>query len=298
MDFYFAENKDGLSVVRAYGLDPVVEIPEADFGTEITGVSPYCFSEVQRGVEAPAQMYGDDPVAGTMVEEVYLPRTLKRIGKYAFYNCFNLRKLSITSTTTDLGAGLFTGCTNLSDIDIYIVEKARSCMRELLMELSQTLRVSYFSADGTLLAKLVFPVFFENSIENTPGRILMRDVHGCGIMYRNCFLDTEFQFRNYDKLFREVDIYDGVPLACELAVKRLMYPYHLLEDSREEYTRYLLAHAKEAAAEFDADALRCLCRLPGMTREQLDALIDVVLTRGDQELTAIAMNARYEKEKK
>lgn len=287
------ENKDGLSVARAYGLDSFVEIPEADLGTKITGVSPYCFSETQRGIETPKLLYGDEPVAGTLVEAVRLPSTLKRIGAYAFYNCFQLRYLSLYSTTTDLGAGLFTGCTALSDIDIYVDEQARSCFQELLMELSQTLRVNYYAADGTLLAKLIFPVFFENSIENTPGRILMRDMHGCGMMYRNCFQGTSFSFAAYDKLFSEVDLYEGAGLACELAIKRLMHPYQLCAVAREEYAAYLLAHAAQAAKDFDAQELRSFLSLEGLSSAQLDEMLELIIARGDQSLTALLMQARY-----
>lgn len=294
MDYYFIDNQSGLSVARVYGLDSIVEIPEADFGREITEVSPYCFSETQRGIETPADLYGDEPVAGNLVEEVYLPRGIRKIGAYAFYNCFQLRKLSLYSTTRDLGAGFLTGCTQLEEIDIYIVDNFRSCLRELLIELPQTLRVNYFSEDGKLLAQLIFPVYFENSIENTPGRILMRDMHGCGMMYRNCFLDTQFQFRGYDHLFREVDIYEGPYLACELAIKRLMYPYKLMEDVRKAYETYLLAHLKEAAESFDGAQLRCLLGIEGMKdASRLDMLLEHVLKRQDQRLTALVMNARY-----
>lgn len=52
--------------------------------------------------------------------------------------------------------------------------------------------MDYRREDGTLLAKLVFPEYFEESVENTPARIIMREMHGCGHMYRYCFDGTRF----------------------------------------------------------------------------------------------------------
>ena len=115
-----------------------------------------------------------------------------RIGAYAFYNCSGLRKLSCQSTVDDWGAGVFTGCTGIASLDICVREEGKSCFREILSELRQTLDVDYRREDGTLLAKLVFPEYFEESVENTPARIIMREMHGCGHMYRYCFDGTRF----------------------------------------------------------------------------------------------------------
>ena len=54
----------------------------------------------------------------------------------------------------------------------------------MLAELRQTLFVDYH---GKQEARLVFPEFFEESVENTPARIIMREMHGCGHRYRYCF---------------------------------------------------------------------------------------------------------------
>lgn len=49
-------------------------------------------------------------VNGNALTELKLPRTLKKVGAYGFYNCENLRSLELYSTTMDWGAGVFTGC--------------------------------------------------------------------------------------------------------------------------------------------------------------------------------------------
>ena len=62
-----------------------------------------------------------------------------------------------------------------------------TCLREILSELHQALRVDLKAPDGALKARLIFPEFYEESVENTPARIIMREMHGCGHMYRYCF---------------------------------------------------------------------------------------------------------------
>lgn len=45
----------------------------------------------------------------TDLEEVILPETVRKIGRYAFYNCRNLRKITFFSQIQDIGCGAFTG---------------------------------------------------------------------------------------------------------------------------------------------------------------------------------------------
>ena len=57
----------------------------------------------------------------------------------------------------DWGAGVFAGCFGVEAIRIYVDETQKSCMKELLMELRQSLVVSYV---GKGQAMLIFSDFF------------------------------------------------------------------------------------------------------------------------------------------
>ena len=57
----------------------------------------------------------------------------------------------------------------------------------------------YHCPDGD--AKLIFPEYFEEAVENTPARILVTKTHGSGMWYRNCIVKNELQFDQYDKRF-------------------------------------------------------------------------------------------------
>ena len=61
--------------------------------------------------------------AGNRVEEIRLPRQLRKIGRYAFYNCFHLKKLTFYGKMQDLGAGALTGCHRMEQIAVETDEK-------------------------------------------------------------------------------------------------------------------------------------------------------------------------------
>ena len=97
-----------------------------------------------------------------------------------------------------------------------MAENCKSCLREILSELRQTLDVDYRDGAGNLLCRLVFPEYFEESVENTPARIIMRQMHGCGHLYRYCFEETRFQVGEYDKLFPHVVVQELPGLVTRL----------------------------------------------------------------------------------
>ena len=74
----------------------------------------------------------------------------------------------------------------------------QSGLKEILSEVGEELRVHLY---GKVEAMLWFPEYYEEGVENTPARILMTEVHGSGLYYRNCFQGKVFHFLEYDKRF-------------------------------------------------------------------------------------------------
>ena len=91
-------------------------------------------------------------------------------------------------------------------------------------------------------ARLIFPEYFEDSVENTPARIVCIETHGCGHRYRYCFAGRVFQYRGYDELFPHVQVQEKEELVTELALGRLLYPKELSEKFREQYQTYIREH--------------------------------------------------------
>ena len=297
MKLLYEETLDGISVRRCYGLDGIVQIPDRIDGKPVTGLEGYLFSETVRGRGVPPHEYEGEPeLCGSQVKELVLPRYAKRIGAYAFYNCSGLRKLSCQSTVDDWGAGVFTG---IASLDICVREEGKSCFREILSELRQTLDVDYRREDGTLLAKLVFPEYFEESVENTPARIIMREMHGCGHMYRYCFDGTRFDVGEYDRLFPHVTVQEKPELVTRLALYRLYWPWGLKEEAAKAYQDYIAAHAGDAAEGIlkrgERDILGLMARSGFMGRDGLGQMLDAASRGGNAADAALLMDIKHER---
>lgn len=205
----------------------------------------------------PVTELGTYVLAGSDVEELYLPSRLVKIGAYAFYNCQSLKRITCSSRAVDLGTGLFAGVQTVEYLDITLFPGERSCLKELLSELRQTLRVRVREREpGGREARLIFPEYYEDSVENTPARIVSIETHGCGHRYRYCFQNRVFQYRDYDSIFPHMKVQEPEALAAELAFGRLRYPLELGETARQEYRAFLAEHWQAAGQMLiDADRL-------------------------------------------
>lgn len=280
MQILYEETKDGIRVHRCFGDGGEAVIPEQICGKNVTELGDYVFSdglcslpaghwwnEEDTRVKTDGNKYPKaekelpdteslSPLCGLAVRTVSLPKTIRRIGRYAFYNCYALERLALSSGVRDIGAGAFTGCKNLTQLAIDVAGGERSCFKEVLAELSHEIVAQYRcmerGSDGKLYpsgeARLLFPAYYEEAVENTPARILETHVHGCGHRYRYAFDGTTFLFREYDRLFPWLLAQNTAQSAALLAMGRLRYPLFLEDEARSMYTKYLAGHLEETAA--------------------------------------------------
>lgn len=298
--FLYNHTKDGgIRILRCRSLDCQVEIPETIDGAPVVELGAYVFSEQTRGQERECGIYtGTEEemenipeMKGEMLTGISLPAGLRKVGAYGFYNCWNLKRLSCYSTTLDWGAGAFTGCSAITELDIQVQEGEKSCLKEILTELRQRLLVIY---RGRQEARLWFPEFYEESVENTPARILETHVHGCGHRYRYCFLQSEFQFGAYDSLFYYVKVEEQEKLVIQLVEERLRHPYQLAEKARKHYVDYLTEHRVKAAVmavtEGDMELLRWLTEHNPYGHEELLPVLDAALKGADSQMLSYLMD--------
>ena len=196
--------------------------------------------------EMPVTVLGDYAFSGLPVEEVRLPASVKKIGRYGFYNCRSLKKLSFGSKFMDMGSGAFTGCHQINCLEVNM-EEEESGLKEILSEVREEMVVRM---DGICRAVLWFPEFYEEGVENTPARILMTHVHGSGIYYRNCFRGKKFNFAEYDKRFVMAKALESRKFLMELVTGRLRFPWQLTEEARTRYEEYLWENYKAMALFF------------------------------------------------
>ena len=231
MKFIYTRIKDEIRIDKIENPEAVIYVPEQFEDCPVTELGSYV-------------------LAHSAVEEIYLPPYVRKIGAYGFYECEQLKRIYCYSRVLDLGAGLFAGVPAVEYLDITEFPGERSCLKEMLAELRQTLRVQLHqmpaAASEAAEARLIFPEYYEDSVENTPARIVSIETHGCGHRYRYCFAGRVFQYRGYDELFPHVQVQEQEELVTELALGRLMYPRELAEKFREHYLNYVRKHWKTA----------------------------------------------------
>lgn len=253
MKFIYTRIKDEIRIDKIEDPEAVIYVPEQFEDCPVTELGSYV-------------------LAHSAVEEIHLPPYVRKIGAYGFYECEQLKRIYCYSRALDLGAGLFAGVPAAEYLDITEFPGERSCLKEMLAELRQTLRVQLHQMPAAALgkdtvpvsgnepekmpvsgdtvdemeARLIFPEYYEDSVENTPARIVSIETHGCGHRYRYCFAGRVFQYRGYDELFPHVQVQEKEELVTELALGRLMYPRELSEKFREHYLDYVREHWKTA----------------------------------------------------
>ena len=302
--------KEGEARILSYrSYDEEADIPSSLGGCPVTELAPYAFSvgygkekmlkEAERTGAVmlwDAWQNSEEPeLCGPRLKSIVLPDTLRTIGNYGFYHCENLTDITCSSSIEDLGAGLFTGCTRVARIRMRIETGKKSCLKEMLSELRQELCLTYETPEGT--AELIFPEYYEDAVENTPARIIMREVHGSGLGYRYCFLGTEFRFQEYDSLFPAAKAQETERLAARMAVRRLRYPLGLQSCYQAAYEAYIMDQRKLAAAialeEQKVEELTWLVRTYVKTKEELEAVVELANRRKDPEALSVLMEERH-----
>ena len=308
MIYLYKRNKTGICIDRVYGYDAIVELPDMLEGLPVTELGAYIFSDhidqaelkmmqekenfcTEDGTET--QPDDDMPqAAGNRVEEIRLPRQLKKIGRYAFYNCFHLGKLTFYGKMQDLGAGALTGCHRMEQIFMETDEKGESGLRDFLTELPETLRVDMI-INGEH-GRFWFPEFFEEGVENTPARILENHVHGSGIRYRNSFVHKKLNTLEYDRLFPYAVAWEQEQIVLNLALDRILYPVSMTEEAREKYLVHIKEHAQQAikllGEQKAYDSMQHILRKLAPDRTETEKMLEEAQKADDSRWVSILMN--------
>lgn len=266
---YIVQNEE-VCICRCYGYEEVLNLPEQIERKPVTSLYAYALS-ASRPARAPEGVrqivLGEEEkgfseateLSGEMVREVYLPRTLKRIGDYAFYFCRNLHTLHVQGELTELGGGAFMWCKSLDRLVFTNMPWANHGVGSILGELTRELEVDLTCEDGTRLC-LTFPEYYEESVENTPARIIEIHWHGSGYKYRQCIQSAGPNLKRYDELFPYAVANEFTDTCTRIAVNRLCMPVQLSGPAREQYLAYLREHGEEiikrAVKEDDLSTIR------------------------------------------
>ena len=292
MKIHYRVKKNTIEIIRCYGTDSRVVLPEEINGLPVVSAAPYAFSAHKDGEEDAETWESEDVIsfgeerllAGEEVQEIVFPDTLKEIGRYIFYGCKKLERLEFSDTLMQVGTGAFTGCSGLKELVIHQKKGLKSCAKESLGE------------PGGKRAHMVFPEHYDEAVENTPARILFTEYHGSGTNYRQCFYSKELDFAEYDSLFDMAVVMDKLEVLVDMSFGRLRYPWQLSEKAKKQYEDYIRGNLKDIG-EFlvesgSLNGLELLSREKLWNREGLEHSIDVVSGKKDMEISAFLMNER------
>ena len=171
LELLYEKKEDSVKILRCFGEMDEIWLPDQIEGLPVAELGDYIFSEGMR-TEPKGLLWcenGEDgeisapSVCGPSLRSVRLPAFLKRLGRYAFYNCDGLKCLAFPSAIRDIGAGAFNGCRKIEELAVEADPREKSCLKEILSELNETVAVHYRergeTGEKTLLAELLFPAF-------------------------------------------------------------------------------------------------------------------------------------------
>lgn len=272
--FSYEKKEKGISIKRCYAKTSQIIIPPEIDGLPVTEIASYAFA--QELEDEPVNQGNLTCICGDLLEELTLPHTIQHLGRYVFYNCLAFQKMTFFTDISYMGAGAFTGCKKLCKLEVHFVPDKKSCIREILTDLNQTVVVDFKEGEA---CSLLYPEFFEEAVENTPARIIETHTHGVGIQYRNTFVDTQINYKEYDGLFSVGQYNMERKDAVMLAIFRLMSPVEADDAAKMEYEVFLRNHLKEAGILLrereEADRLFWLAEQFVTEQKELEILIGI-----------------------
>lgn len=262
---YAKENK--IRVLRVYGSEPILTLPEQLGDCTLTEIGAYCFAKSphlpgqyhttiwKRDQDTAWQVMAQDEdkeklplkeLCGSFLVELTLPEQIEKIGNLAFYDCVELRKLTIGKNMQQVGSDAFMNCHRLGCLVLQAGVREESGLRQILAQISWDIEVT-FQKDGQMEAVLFYPEYFESYDEIAPAHIFGRNIEGEGFRARQSFLNGAVDFVQYDTIFPKACAEENDKTLQKIVTDRLLYPVDLKEVARERYETYFSKRKREIA---------------------------------------------------
>ena len=249
------------------------------------------------------------------LRDLTLPRTLRRVGNYALYNCRALQTIRLFDSVQIWGNGVLMNCRELDSIQISRNGQSGAGSGEnghwsggaetgdngttayFAGELNRELDISVLSSDQLLL-RLIFPEYRESYEENCPAHHFDYVIEGAGYPYHHCFHQRRLNLLEYDNLWTKSR--DLEPMtAIRLAYWRLRCPMELRPEAAERYRAFLRSYLSDAAAwriaDRDVSGLRFLLREIPPERETLARCLSLAREQGLTEAVALLLEEQRQR---
>ena len=290
---------EGAEILRAATCDGKADLPETVLGLPVVSLGDHALTPGAAPVPGEEVQITCGPEEGDWdnrrLRELSLPRTLRQVGDYAFFNCGALKTLRLYDTVRRWGGGALMNCRLLDTLHIIRTEEEGETLAYFAGELSRELDVTVSGPDGEL--RLLFPEYVELYEENCPAHHFDYNIQGAGYPYHHCFTQRRLDLRRYDQLWPGFLAMEHEPEAAwRLAFWRVRYPAGLPPKAEEAYLRYLRDHAGEGLAFLlkarDWPGLRLLLDKAPPGEEALTGALDMARSAGETEAVAMLLEER------
>ena len=314
-------------------------LPSPEGGSfSVTELGDYCFSEKPRSLPAPDKLcryevaadgtarltraFGqnmggssrrydfdfdapaadpDDlhPVCGNFLEELTLPDSLQVIGSCAFYNCRQLRLLTVGAGNLTMGSDVFLNCFALETIRVQAKPEEPTGLFALVNNITEAVRAEFRPAGAAApLAALWYPAYWED-YEETPAHILLHTFSGQGYHYRQCFLDNKFLPAEYDAIFPQGHDADDANIMAMLCFDRLRCSWQLSDTAAGHYREFLAANTGRVLTRLlkaqDNDAIRALIALDVLDKDSFAEAAALAAKAENASAAAMLADAEHKK---
>lgn len=277
-NFEYRINNNKITITKYTGTSMIVKVPECIDEMKVNRIGDYAFSECRN------------------VREVILPKSVTSIGSHAFYNCRKLETLTASDHIHTMEDGALKNCEVLSNITLFMIEGKTTCMKDILAETNREMLFTLFygnDKDSSSFAKLIFPSYLHDYVENTEARIINQVTYGAGIHYRECMNEKDVDYKRYDDLFCYVMANDTKETACYIALNRLSFPLKLMKDAEERYHHYLQEElifiVTKLLKENDITNIEQLSKLDLFTESNIEDMIELAHSMNHIEATSFFM---------
>lgn len=244
---------EGICITRVEAGGPQAIVPEEIRGVPVTAIGHHAFSPGHRQGEGEQirvawTTAGELTVDNAALESLTLPASLRSVGDYAFYNCAALGQVALWGSTLDWGGSVWMNCRSLSAFRIRLTDERAEVLSYLADEMSRELDVTLTYPDGGE-ARLIFPEYREDYVENSPAHHFDYTIYGPGYPYHHCFRERALDLREYDRLWPGMLAMDHDPeSALRLAWYRLRWPRELSAEAEQGYLSYLTRRGEDVLA--------------------------------------------------
>ena len=244
-------NDDCIRLLHMYGKNPVCVVPDMLDGMRVTELSEYCFSFKSMPEKLKTELGIDDILRPDMtelcddyIERVILQDGMQKIGRLCFYNCSRLSVLEMPSDICDVDGDAFMNCTKLSMLVMRGLPSDKSCLKQILSQISTLVRVRWTDGGDNVVAQACFFEYDQTYDEIGPAHIFKLNMSGEGFRARQAFMDQVFVWKQYDEIFSEAIAQESEDDLLDMAFYRLIYAYELSKEARQQFVEYIAKHLK------------------------------------------------------